>query len=84
MAPQGLICPKMEKYGDISVKKCDFIEVYPIFLVHSTKNLYKDKTGKKLEVRGKRYEGDAEIFYKRGICYILLLSTKKTGLRCEN
>ena len=45
MAPQGLICPKMEKYGDISVKKCDFIEVYPRFLVHSTKNLYKEKTG---------------------------------------
>ena len=45
MDPQGLICPKMEKYGDISVKKCDFIEVYPRFLVHSTKNLYKEKTG---------------------------------------
>ena len=35
----------MEKYGDISVKKCDFIEVYPRFLVNNTKNLYKEKTG---------------------------------------
>ena len=50
MAPQGLICPKMEKYGDISVKKCDFIEVYPRFLVHSTKNLYKEKTGTRVEI----------------------------------
>ena len=50
MAPQGLICPKMEKSGDISVKKCDFIEVYPRFLVHSTKNLYKEKTGTRVKI----------------------------------
>ena len=53
MAPQGLICPKMEKSGDISVKKCDFIEVYPRFLVHSTKNLYKEKTGTRVEIWGR-------------------------------
>ena len=40
----------MEKYGDISVKKCDFIEVYPRFLVHSTKNLYKEKTGTRVGI----------------------------------
>lgn len=28
----------------------------------------------RFEVRDKRYEGDAENFYKRGICYIILLS----------
>ena len=61
MAPQGLICPKMEKYGDISVKKCDFIEVYPRFLVHSTKNLYKEKTGTRVEI----WEQSVNILRKR-------------------
>ena len=87
MAPQGLICPKMEKYGDISVKKCDFIEVYPRFLVHSTKNLYKEKTGTRGEIWGKKQvwvlswrdlREDKESFYKRGICYILMLSLAHT------
>ena len=61
MAPQGLICPKMEKYGDISVKKCDFIEVYPRFLVHSTKNLYKEKTGTRAGI----WEKSVNILRKR-------------------
>ena len=51
----------MEKYGDISVKKCDFIEVYPRFLVHNTKNLYKEKTGTRAGI----WEQSVNILRKR-------------------